>query len=180
MQTYILLFLFNLITIPVYLANHKSYLTMNIIPLWIIMAFRGIRVGNDTISYSNIFYQADITKIPMHFVNWFAPVHDARFENGFLILCKAVYNISPNFRLMLVTTTTIMLSCLVFFMVKLNVNYVIGFLTYESLFMPFSMNAMRQALAISLCLVAFVYLMQNRIVFFLLFNFLAITMHVTA
>ena len=180
MLVYIFLFVYNIITIPFYLRNAKVYLIINIIPLWILMAFRGVTVGSDTKAYYDVFNQANITQIPMHFVNWLAPVHDARFENGFLLLNKIVFGISPDFRAMLVVTTTIMLSCLVFFIVKLKVNYVIGFLTYESLFMPFFMNAMRQALAISLCMVAFVFLLKNRIGCFCLFNFLAITMHVTA
>lgn len=180
MQIYILLFLFNLITIPFYMSNHKLYLFLNIIPVWALMAFRSVNVGSDTLAYSDVFYQSNILEIPMHFLNWLAPVNQARFENGFLFLCKIVYNISPDFRLMLEVTATIMISCFLFFIMKLNINYIIGILVYESMFMPFSMNVMRQALALSLCMVAFVYLMQNQVGAFCLFNFLAITMHVTA
>lgn len=180
MLVYIILFLFNIITIPIYIRQKSLYLGINLIPLWILMAFRSIHVGADTITYSNVFYQSDTVQIPMNLANWLAPVNGARFENGFLLLNKIVYSINPNFRLMLVITTTIMLLCLTFFLVKLNINYVVGILTYESMFMPFSMNAMRQALAMSLCLVAFIFLIKNRIIYFLLFNYLAITMHVTA
>lgn len=180
MLIYILLFTFNLITIPIYLVKSKAYLIINLIPLWILMSFRDVSVGADTISYYNIFYQSEINRIPMSFVNWLAPIHDARFENGFLLLNKLVYAISPNFRLLLIVTVSIMLSCLAFFIVELNINYIIGILTYESMLMPFYMNAMRQALAISLCMVAFVFLIKDKIGLFLVFNYLAITMHVTA
>lgn len=180
MLIYTFLFAFNMLTIPLYFRNHKFYLAINMIPLWVLMAFRDIKVGNDTIAYRNLFYQADVTQIPMHIINWLAPVHDARIENGFLLLNKIVYSISPNYRLMIVVTTTIMLSCLIFFVIKLNVNYIIGILTYESMFMPFAMNAMRQALALSVCMVAFSFLMQDRIIPFLLLNLLAASLHVTA
>ncbi|HIX36018.1 MAG TPA: EpsG family protein [Candidatus Limosilactobacillus merdigallinarum] len=180
MSIYICLFVLNIVTIPVYIVKPKLYLFMNLIPLWTVMAFRGIRVGADTITYSQIFYQSNTTQIPMNFFNWFAPVNGARFENGFLLLNKIIYSIYPSFRLMLVVTTTIMILCLTFFILRLNINYVVGILVYESMFMPFSMNVMRQALAISLCMVAFVFLIKNHVGKFLIFNYLAITMHVTA
>jgi hypothetical protein len=180
MLVYIFLFVLNIITIPFYIGKPKLYLIVNLIPLWALMAFRGIQVGADTITYSKIFYLSNVTQIPMNFYNWLAPINGARFENGFLLLNKIIYNVYPSFRLMLIATTTIMILCLAFFMVKLNINYVVGILTYESMFMPFSMNAMRQALAVSLCMVAFVFLVKNQTGYFLLFNYLAITMHVTA
>lgn len=180
MLIYILLFILNVITIPFYLEKPKLYLVINLIPLWFIMAFRNIRVGADTITYSQVFYQSDVTQIPANIYNWLAPVNNARFENGFLLLNKVIYNIYPNFRLMLIVTATIMILCLTFFIIKLNINYVIGILVYEAMFMPFSMNVMRQALAVSLCMVAFVFLIKNQTGYFLLFNYLAITMHVTA
>lgn len=180
MLAYTLLFIFNIVTVPIYLLKHRNYLIINVIPLWIMMAFRGITVGSDTPVYKNIFNQSELTEIPMNFVNWLFPIHEARFENGFLLLEKTVYKISPDFRFMLIITTTIMLCCLIFFIVRLKVNYIIAILVYESMFMPFFMNSMRQALAISFCMVAFVFLMENRIGYFLIFNFLAITMHATA
>lgn len=144
------------------------------------MAFRGIHVGADTIAYNQIFYQNGGAIIPMNVINWLIPYQDARFENGFLLLNKIIYNIYPNFRLLLVVTSLIMIVCLAFFLIELNVNYVIGLISYESMLMPFSMNAMRQALAIALCMVAFVFLMKDHSGLFFMFNYLAITMHVTA
>lgn len=180
MLIYIFLFVFNILTIPFYVRKPKFYLVINLIPLWWLMAFRSVYVGADTITYSKVFYQSDVTQIPMDLANWLAPVNGARFENGFLLLNKVIYDISPNFRLMLITTVTIMILSLSFFLIGLNINYIIGILIYESILMPFSMNAMRQALAISLCMVAFTFLIKKRINYFLVFNYLAITMHVTA
>lgn len=180
MIPYFILFGINTITIPVYFFKPRIYLILNIIPLWVLMAFRSISVGADTQTYSQIFYQSETTAIPMKLINWIIPYQDARFENGFLFLNKVVYNIYPNFQALLIITSLITVICFVYFLVNLNINYVIGLLLYESMMMPFSMSAMRQGLAISFCMVAFVFLVKEKIGFFLLFNYLAITMQVTA
>lgn len=180
MLIYLLLFGLELVTIPIYLYKKGLYLTINVIPLWILMAYRNFNVGVDTPTYMNFFYQNGMYNVGSAVRNWFFPYH-TRFENGFVVLNHLVYKINPNFQLMLIVTATIMIGCFIFFMVKLRINYVIGLCIYEAtFFMTSCMNLMRQGLAMSLCMVAMVYAIKRKPFKFILFTYLASLMHVTA
>ena len=180
MLVYLTIFALELVTIPIYLYRKSVYLIINIIPLWVVMAYRSFNVGIDTPTYQALFYQHGMFGVDSSFINWLFPYH-SRFENGFLLLNHLVYTISPNFQLMLIATSTIMLACLLFLIIQLKINYVIGIFIYETIsFMPSYMNLMRQGLAVSFCMIAFVYAVRSRPIKFFLFTYLAATMHVTA
>lgn len=180
MVAYLLLFLFNVITIPLVSANQKKiYLILNGIILWIIMGLRGLSVGSDTPSYVLIYNNIENIVIPHKFINWFFP-KNARFENGYLVFNRILHSINSNPRFLLVVYTLICIGCLFFMINKLNINPIIGVISYEAIFMPFMMSGIRQAMAISFCMVAFVFAVEKKLGYFLLFNYLAISMHVTA
>lgn len=180
MAEYLLLFLLNIITLPLVNINYKKvYLYLNGIVLWMIMGLRGFFIGSDTPSYVSIYNNIENMNIPHSFINWFFP-KNARFENGYLIFNKFLHSINPNPRFLLVIYTFICVLCLIFMINKLNINPAIGIIAYESLLMPFMMSGIRQAMAISFCMVAFVFAVEKRPGYFLLFNYLAISMHATA
>lgn len=171
----------NLITIPLYRYSRKTYLFVNSFLIWFIFAFRSYSVGNDTITYVGIFEQASSLIIPSNIINWFAPVNGARFENGYLLLNKALYSINSDPRFLIVVTSTIMICCLIYLLIELRVNYIAGVIIFETMgFMSFFMNALRQGLACSFCMVAMVFAYKKRPLLFLLFCYLAISMHVTS
>lgn len=180
MTAYFLLFLFNVITLPFVSSNHKKiYLILNGFFLWVIMGLRGLSVGSDTPSYVSIYQNINSMYIPHSFINWFFP-QNVRFENGYLIFNKLLYSINPNPRFLLVVYTFICIICLLFMIDKLNISPEIGIISYEAIFMPFMMSGIRQAMAISFCMVAFVFVVKKDPWLFLLFNYLALSMHVTA
>lgn len=179
MFIYLLLFGLEIVTIPIYVYEKKLYLIINGTCLWLLMAYRNYSVGVDTSTYKSFFYQFGMYNVNSTLRNWFFPFH-ARFENGFIFLNHIVYNISPNFQLMIMVTSAIMIVCFTFFVIQLNINYVIGLIAYESIFMANCMNLMRQGLAICLCMVAFAYVIKGKPFRFLLFTYIATTMHVTA
>lgn len=180
MTTYVFLFLFNMATLPLVSANQKKiFLFLNGLAIWMVMGLRGIYVGSDTPSYVSIYNNIENINIPHNFINWFFP-KNTRFENGYLIFNKFLHSINPNPRLLLVIYTFICVLCLIFMINKLNINPAIGIIAYESLLMPFMMSGIRQAMAISFCMVAFVFAVEKKLGYFLLFNYLAISMHATA
>lgn len=181
MAIYLILFGLNLVTIPFFYYSKKIYLAINITLLWLLMAFRSFSVGSDTISYVQIYKQTPITYIPNNFINWFFPANGARFENGYLLLNKILYSINEDPRFLIIVTSTIYISCLIFMLSRLHLNYVTGIVSFETLgFMAFLMSGIRQGLACSLCMVAFVYAVEKKPIKFLLFNYLALSMHVSA
>lgn len=180
MAAYLLLFLFNIITLPLVNINQKRiYLTLNGIVLWLIMGLRGFYVGADTPSYVSVYNNIENIIIPHKFVNWFFP-KNTRFENGYLIFNKVLHLINSDPRFLLIIYTLICVICLLFMIDKLSINPIIGIIAYEAILMPFMMNGIRQAIAISLCMVAFVFAVEKKLGYFLLFNYLAISMHATA
>ncbi|NMV53469.1 EpsG family protein [Lactobacillus reuteri] len=180
MFVYLTIFILEIITIPIYIYKKSIYLIINVIPLWIVMAYRSWNVGIDTPNYKVFFYQGGMYNVGPAFINWFFPFH-TRFENGFVLLNHIVYSISPNFQLMIIVTSTITMSCFIFFLTQLKINYVVGMLTYETVtFMASCMNLMRQGIALSMCMVAFVYVIKRKPIKFILITYLAATMHVTA
>ncbi|MFR0513462.1 EpsG family protein [Limosilactobacillus mucosae] len=181
MGVYLALFLIIIMTYPVIKYNKNLYLIINSICIFIVMALRSSSVGADTIPYKNFFESTNLQNLPSNFINWLAPLQGQRFETGFMLYNKILYSISSNFQCELIITSLLIITCYVFFLVRLEINYFWGFLTYLSLgFFANSMNLMRQSIAWALLLVAFVYCIEKKPFKFLLFVMLAAGMHVTA
>ena len=60
MSIYISLILIVVATIPLYVYDKYFYLALNTACIFCVMAFRGISVGADTISYRDLFMQSTI------------------------------------------------------------------------------------------------------------------------
>lgn len=181
MLVYYLLFTFNIITIPINRYSQKTYWYLNAILIWIIMAFKSFTVGSDTPAYVSLYRNASTTIIPKNFVNWFFPANGARFENGYLVLNKFLASIDSNPQFLFVTVACIFILCLTFMVQNLHLNPIMGILTFECLgFLAFFMSGLRQALACSFCMVAFVFAIKREPVKFILFYYLALSMHVSA
>lgn len=180
MTIYIILFSLNILTIPLFKYSKKTYLLVNIIPLWVVLAFRNFTVGADTISYVNVYKQSSNMYIPNNLINWFFP-KNVRFENGYILFNKFLSSIDSDPRFLIVITSTVYIICLVFMLIRLNLNLVSGLIVFETLgFMGFFMSGIRQGLACSFCMVAFVYAIERKPLKFLLFNYLALSMHASA
>ncbi|UZM91127.1 EpsG family protein [Limosilactobacillus reuteri] len=181
MVAYFIIYAINLLTSFIYRVSRKWYAWINGLAIWILMSFRSYSVGSDTINYINLYSQIDTISIPHNILNWFYPTNGARFENGYLLLNKFLYSISKNPRFLLIITSAIFVICLVYLCTQLDLNMVIGFICFESLgFMSFFLSGIRQALACSFCMVAFVFVVKKRPIIFLIFVYLAMSMHVSA
>lgn len=181
MLAYFIIYAINLLTSFIYQVSRKWYVWINGLAIWILMSFRSYSVGSDTINYINLYSQIDAINIPKNVLNWFYPANGARFENGYLLLNKLLYSISSNPRFLLITTSAIFVICLVYLCTQLELNMIVGFVCFESLgFLSFFLSGIRQALACSFCMVAFVFVIKKKPIKFLLFVYLAMSMHVSA
>lgn len=180
MIPYIFLIIFTLTFIPLCRYNSKLYLYINYIIICLFMALRSPTVGSDTLSYRSFFYNSNMTDLPNNFINWILPLNNQRFETGFILLNKLIYNISPNFQFELFVTAFIISTCFIFFIKQLNCDYPLSFLIFICLgFLANSMNLMRQSLAWAFTLVAFVFVVKRKFFPFIIFVVLAGSMQVT-
>lgn len=115
MGVYLALFLIIITTYPVIKYNKNLYLIINSICMFIVMALRNSSVGADTIPYKNFFESTNLQNLPSNFINWLAPLHDQRFETGFMLYNKILYSINPNFQYELIITSLLIITCYVFF-----------------------------------------------------------------
>lgn len=181
MIPYILLITFILVTIPILKCSKNLYLYINYIVVSLFMGLRSPLVGSDTLQYRSIFYSSAITNLPKNFINWILPLNNQRFETGFILLNKLIYDVSSSFQFELFVTSFIISTCFIFFIKQLNCDYSLSFLIFICLgFLANSMNLMRQSLAWAFTLVAFVFVVKRRFFPFIIFVFLAGGMHVTA
>lgn len=181
MSIYISLILIVVVTIPLFIYNKYFYLGLNTACIFCVMAFRGSSVGADTISYRDLFMQSTIQALPNNFINWLFPLQNQRFETGFVIYNKFINSFTHNFQVMLIVNSLIIIGCLIFFIVKLKVNYPLALLVFLCLGnFANTMNLMRQGLAWAFTLVAFVFCVERKPVKYLVFVILASGMHATA
>lgn len=181
MLMYNLLFVFNIITMTVEKYSKKIYLYINSFFIWFLMAFKSYTVGSDTYAYVSLYKSASTIVIPTNFINWFFPANGARFENGYLVLNKFLASINSNPQFLFIVSATIFIVCLIFIVNELHLNPVVSILAFECLgFFSFFMSGLRQGLACSFCMVAFVFAVERKPILFSLFCYLALSMHVSA
>lgn len=135
-----------------------------------LLAFRGINVGSDTITYYNIF-------------NWtssinFFDTNQSTIEVGYLLLNKIVYAINGNFTLLLFIIALLTILGVFQFIENFSSNVLMSVLIFTGFtyyFMAF--NITRQFLAIGLDLIASTYLIKGKKWISLLFIFFAGSIH---
>lgn len=181
MLIYYVLFFFNIVTIPINKYSSKVYWYLNAALVWFIMAFKNLAVGSDTNAYVSLYRNSSTAVIPSDFINWFFPANGARFENGYLVYNKLLASINSNPQFLFIVSASIFIICLTFMIQRLHLNTIVGILTFECLgFFSFFMSGLRQGLACSLCMVAFIFAIKKNPIKFILFYYLALSMHSSA
>lgn len=165
MDIYIAVFVFLLL---VTLAPNKwTWLFILIFVFLALFAgFRSVEVGVDTYQYYNIF-------------RWINGDNYLGFiEPGWNYLNRYIYSAGGNF-LILLTSVSVLTLCPVFFVTKKASPYI-----FLSIFVFYALhlycgafNLMRQYLAVSIVLLAYYYLAQNRIKIAIIILFIAISFH---
>lgn len=181
MIVYMCLFSLLVLLVPIYHRQPKLYVWLNVAAMCLISCLRNVTVGADTISYQKIFYAASKMKLPTNIVGWFVPIHDQRFEAGFILYNKLVHSFTHNFQWVIIISSIIVALGLGYFLTNIDINYPIALGMFIGLnFYASTLNTMRQGIAWSLCLVAFIMLQKERNKAFFLFVLLAAEFHMTA
>lgn len=106
--------LFRLFTCK-YDKNGKYYLLLFFVIFYVLNAFRAPNIGNDTLTYCNLF---DLISL-----NSFSFETFGRFEEGYLLLNKLISYISNNSQILLFVTSTIIYLTYYKFIKKESYNY---------------------------------------------------------
>lgn len=171
MLLFILLSFFLLLSGQLSVQKQKNSLVLSFIILFIISAYRGVEVGTDTINYELYFY------------NIINNLNDTRYlvEPGWVYLNDIVGYFQGEFRDVLVLTSAVTLTLIYFVANRFSKNPMLTIAIYYLLYFYFiSFNISRQMVAVSIALLALVYLTKNKYFIFLCFVFLATFFHKSA
>jgi len=146
----------------------NRFLGISFFLLFILLGFRDVSVGTDTINYLTIFERV---------VN-----SDYKgVEPGWIFLNNLTYYLGLKFEFLLVLTALLTLAPVYYIIKRSSVNPMLSLFFYYTLYFYFdAFNITRQALAVVIVLVAMVQLINNKKIFFILIVLLASTFHLTA
>lgn len=177
MTVYIILLIYMSVSL-LFFRQYKNnvsdiYGRMNIIfiSIWLflIMALRGVHVGTDLTSYFSEYKQA-------LFGNLLRPN-----EIGFSYFNYIVSSLGFNFNWFLAFNALIVMVCVLTFYFRYSRNILMSIYLHVTIgFFAMSMSGLRQTLAISISLFAFRFLMDNKILKFLVTVLIAFSFHNSA
>lgn len=153
--------------------RNKITIVMFFMGLFILLALRDISVGMDLTEYKSIFERSGHTS--------FSKLRDLKWEIGYTIYNKFVYLISKEYRLFLILTALITLIpiCILYSKEKrYSVLLIALFINMPCFLIIFS--GLRQAIAISIGVVAYMAIENNKIVLSALLIMLAVCFHISA
>lgn len=154
-------------------TNKKIFIIITFILLFCVSGFRNKNVGVDTLQYYNAFKR--ISLIDISNFNVF------RYEYGFTFLCWILSKISNNPQILLIVTSFFINYSILRFIYKHSNNVFISVLIYVLLNFYFSyMNIMRQAIAISIVLWGYDFIIENKNIKFVLTCLFASLFHESA
>ena len=143
-----------------------------ILPLFLMIAFRGEYVGADTPAYYNAY--ASIMKGD----SLREIIDESRLEVGYLTLCWGIKQIGlNNTQWIFIVEALLFCSAIIYFSLK-NANDVIFVLITSSLaLMEFALSGVRQTIAISIFLVAYNFAANKKLIIYTLLVYLASLFH---
>lgn len=147
----------------------KTFLVVTALQLFLLLGLRSVSVGIDTKTYSNMFF-------------WIlngTGVSNVEMGNRFLIWLATRISEEPTTMFLIYALLTI--GCVDFFIAHRSKNIVFSVVMYTGfMFYYWAFNGMRQALAMSIGLVAVHYLLDNKAWKFFIFVLLAVSIHTSA
>ncbi|MDD2495122.1 MAG: EpsG family protein [Tissierellia bacterium] len=154
-------------------TKKKIILTIILSIIIFITGFRGVNVGNDTISYVSFFKVLSNDSIDILEVNF--------FEKGFILYNVIINKIFSDYRALLLISSTLISIPIFLEIYKKSYNIWLSTMLYINLMFFFnSMNIMRQFIALSIVFCFLKYVEQRKFFKFLFGVLLASTFHQTA
>ncbi|MDK2901611.1 MAG: hypothetical protein PWR14_515 [Thermosediminibacterales bacterium] len=150
--------------------QNKVYAVVAFIQLFFLSAFRASSIGNDTYKYLNLFQTINLSSDTNLLSN--------RYEIGYIMLNKIIYFFSQHNQALLITTSLVILLLFIRFIYKTSCNIWLSIYLFITLmFYYFTMNALRQALAMAIIVNGYEYLKNRKLFKYLLVVFIATLFH---
>lgn len=153
--------------------NEKKIILVFFFIFFLLLAFRSIDMGADTLNYLYYFN---------HFGqnSWFY-VFNYDGDVGYILLNKIIYSLGGDFRffLMFVAFITVLPFAIFYYKESENSLFTISLFVNVSIFTMF-FSGLRQTIAFSIGIIAFHYVRKKKKLAFLFWVFIAYTMHSTA
>ncbi|MGO4936210.1 EpsG family protein [Fundicoccus sp. Sow4_H7] len=155
------------------LTNNKLYVYIVSIILISISGFRHVSIGIDTMNYNNIFHHVNSLSI--------SNAINIDVEIGYQLYQILIGNISDDFQLLLVITSILYIGIVSHLIYKYSENPMISYLLFIFFdFYTFSLSGIRQTIAMSLIILAFMQIKEKKFNRFLFWTILASSFHITA
>ena len=155
-----------------YTRKYKIYISLAYaIPLFIVMAFRGLSVGTDTLNYARIYRMISNTS------NIFTHPYFTKFP-VYMIYCKLLSYVSNDPQFNIVMNSAIIISCMMYVIVQLSETPAASWYLYitSGLYLQ-AFNTARQGLAIAICFVACCIIIKGNIIKAVLLECIAVGIH---
>lgn len=167
MELYITIWLV-LLLLSIFYRKNKLIFSILILVLSLIAALRADSVGTDTDIYREI-----MDYISQGKANYIEP--------GWYLVNKIILFIGGDFNFLLWVASLMTLIPISYVIVKHSPNFILSLFFYYSMYLYLnSFNMVRQAIAISLVLLSYTFLINNKRLWYWLSFFLAVTFHYTA
>lgn len=151
-------------------SDEKILFCLIIIFLWVLTAFRGRNIGNDTITYLNY-----LNKIKQSGLN-----KNYDIELGYQLYCLIIGKITKNENAILIVTATICYFGVGAYTLKYSHNLRFSLILLFCICFSAFTNTMRQSLAMIMCLFAYECLKRKKHLIFILLVLMASTFHISA
>jgi len=183
MLLYLIFPLFILFTSIFFKKNSSGYLFLHIILIIFISSFKSLNVGIDTQSYFNSY--SDLISFGINNVNdYFIQTH---FEPGFVIFMKLTQLISNSYTIFNLISYSIIYLPFFFYIKKYSPDYSLSLIILFTFHIfAFNLSGLRQALAGSIYLLAYLIYDSNkinfkqRLLYFIILILFASTFHISA
>jgi len=157
-------------------SNKKTYIIISGFLIFLFLALRSRFIGStDTAHYY------DAMKSAIQSKSWEDFYNPDLYETGFQAFVYLLSRIFRDPQWIIVISTAIYVGAVCFFIYKNSDDVVMSLVMYVALdLMTFQMQGMRQAIAMSLCLLAYECAKNKKLMLFIILCALATTMHSTA
>ena len=163
----ILVSVFNILTTDKYSSRTNILFYIICIVIFILAAFRD-GIGYDFNSYKEWYDMIHNQMVSSNYLN---------VEKGYFLLNK----IAPNFEILIFITAILGVGIKIFFINKYSQDKIISLIMYfTGVFMMFDIGAIRQGIAISICLISIPYIINRDLYKFLFTILIASLFHITS
>lgn len=151
----------------------NSFIVITFILFVVILCFRTYEVGSDSVVYKTIYDQTGSFSLELN------NIFSSRFEIGFLYINQFLFRISQNYTLMFFFYGFLTLLFWFYSMKKISKDMYLSLMIFFNFrFFTFAMSNIRQSFAISILLLAFIFLLKKKRFFFFLAVIFASFIHI--